>query len=135
MHTQLEHIDHRAWTGVADASHRTGVHWTQRLAASHLRLWSGLLAATAALALLLAFQQVVLGGVHQAEFRHQAQAMMADATWRCNALRAADSTRSCLQGLTGSTAETPLAELDRPVAARPDVLPRLTLVSDGVRTR
>lgn len=108
---------------------------SQRLAAPHLQIWSGLLAAVALLALLLAFQQVVLGGVRQSELRHQAAAVLADATWRCEALRGADLARQCLTGLTGLTDVMAQAELDRSVSARPTVLPRRASLSDGAATR
>ncbi len=46
--------------------------------------------------LLLAFYQVVSGGVQQAEQRRHAAAAEADAAWRCNAQSAARQRMSCL---------------------------------------
>ena len=132
MHHKPEQYDHRAWTPRLEAGDRP---WPQRLAAQRPGLWCGLLAASTALALLLAFHHVVLGGVHRAESRHQAQAMRVEATWRCQALRGAEPARLCLQGLGGQRSEVLPAVPDRALPARPAVLPRLALLSDGVPTR
>lgn len=132
MHIKPEQHDHHAWTPRLEAGDRPRL---QQLAARRPRLWCGLLAASTALALLLAFHQVVLGGVHRAEIRHQAQAMLVEATRRCQALRGAEPARLCLQGLGGQRSEALPAVIDRAVPARPAVLLRLAWLSDGVTTR
>ncbi len=63
------------------------------------RLGPGLawaLLAVAALGLLLAFSQVVQGGVRQAKLQRQASAAHQDALWRCSTLVGA-SRLGCLQ--------------------------------------
>ena len=58
--------------------------------------WVALLAGAAALALLLAFHQVVTGAVLQAESRRNASAAHADARWRCQALDGVHQREACL---------------------------------------
>lgn len=132
MHHLPKQLEHHAGLARRKAGDRP--QWL-RCAARQPRLWYGLLAAGTALALLLAFHQVVLGGVQRAAERHQAQAMRLEVTWRCQALRSAEQARLCLQGLGGQRGETGPAELDRAASARPVVLPRLALLSDGVPAR
>lgn len=96
------------------------------------RMWPWLLAGVAALALLLAFHEVVQDGVRQAESRRQAQAALVEATWRCNLLGGGEAASLCLQALAGPTQAN---QLERPMAARADVLPRIALLSDGAQTR
>lgn len=67
-------------------------------------VWTGLLASLALLALLLAFHQVVEGGVQQGQLRRQADAVHADATWRCKALRGTAERRQCLAQLGAASA-------------------------------
>ena len=128
---KLERFDHGAWASTVDvsdghhgarlqtrarhAAKRCLARWPgpQRLTAPHLQVWSGLLAAVAVLALLLAFQQVVLGSVRQGELRQQAASVLLDATWRCQALRGGDLVHQCLAGLTGLTDVKAPAELER----------------------
>lgn len=52
----------------------------------HAALWLGTLALLAGLGLLVAFHQVVQGGVDQAAGRRQAAALHADASWPCRSL-------------------------------------------------
>jgi len=115
MDSKLGHFDLRGWTRLVDASDRP---W-----------WSGPLAVSAVLGLLLAFHQVVRASAQRAELQHQASAVLAEATWRCKALRGAEIARNCLAGLTAQP------DLDRAVPARPAVLPRLVALSDGAGTR
>ena len=106
-----------------------------------IRAITGLLATTAVLALLLAFHQVVQGAVQQGESRRQAAAALADATWRCKALRGVDHARDCLNGLNGLNGLDAQAR----AIARPDLnaaLPPQAAVllgraapSDGAATR
>lgn len=71
--------------------------WWQRLpAGAHSPLWPGIVAALVIFGMLLAFHQVVLGVVQQSELRHQASAMQAKATWRCQALRGLEASGNCL---------------------------------------
>lgn len=58
------------------------------------------------LALLLAFQQVVLQGVQQGESRNRAIAAHADGVWRCNALRAIGERAGCRVQLDAATVMT-----------------------------
>lgn len=153
MDNKLGRFDHGDWARTVDVSDRHHgsrlqtralragkrcLSWRpgpQRLTAPHLQVWSGLLAAVALLALLLAFQQVVVGGVRQGELRQQAAAVLVDATWRCQALRGAELARQCLNGLAGLTDVMAPVELDGWEPARPAVLPRRVSLSDGVATR
>ena len=153
MHSKLGSFDHRTGTSSFDASDwpawlwlkasalRAGERWTawqhepQRFAAPRLQVWSGLLGATAVLALLLAFHQVVQGGVRQGEFRRQAAAVLADATWRCKALRGAELARDCLADLDGQASPKAQPVLERGGAVRPAVLLRMASLSDGAGTR
>jgi hypothetical protein len=63
-------------------------------------VWRAVLAALAMLALLLAFQQVLRQAVAQGEQRRRANAVLADATWRCNIQRDRQRRESCLAQLT-----------------------------------
>ena len=89
-----------------------------RPAAVQRSVWSGLLLAAAVLALLLAFHQVVSGAVVQGESRRQATAALADATWRCKALRSGDDSRDCLVQLQvqSGTVRAALTQRAMPVA-------------------
>ena len=70
-----------------------------------------LLGLAAVVALLLAFLQVVRGGMQQSELRQRTAAAHADAVWRCNGLRIGNQRASCLaqlkagQALDAMTAE------------------------------
>ena len=89
-----------------------------RPAAVRRSVWSSLLLAAAVLALLLAFHQVVSGAVVQGESRRQATAALADATWRCKALRSGDDSRECLAQLQAQsgTVKASLTQRAIPVA-------------------
>jgi hypothetical protein len=56
----------------------------------------GILAALAVIGMLLIFHQVVRDAVQQAEARHRAITVHAEATWRCKALRVPPMRDSCL---------------------------------------
>ena len=58
-----------------------------------------LLGLVAVVALLLAFLQVVRGGMQQSELRQRTAAAHADAVWRCNGLRIGNQRSSCLAQL------------------------------------
>lgn len=62
------------------------------------------------LALLLAFQQVVLQGVQQGESRNRAIAAHADGVWRCNALRAVGERAGCRVQLEATHAAAAIAK-------------------------
>ena len=64
--------------------------------------WPRIAATLASIALLIAFQQVVLAGVRQGDARRQAVAMHADAQWRCRALRRPSARVDCLLQLDAS---------------------------------
>lgn len=66
-----------------------------QLPATYAPLGLVLAGALCVLALLLAFQQVVLQGVQQGESRNRAIAAHADGVWRCNALRAVGERAGC----------------------------------------
>jgi len=61
--------------------------------------WRVLIAAAAGLVLLLSFRQVVREAVQVGEMRRHANALLADATWRCNAFRRRSLREDCLQQL------------------------------------
>lgn len=63
----------------------------------------GLAAAAGVLALLLAFQQVVVSSVASSQARHRASAERADAMWRCNAVRGVAQRSACLAQQGGAT--------------------------------
>lgn len=63
-----------------------------------------------ALALLRAFQQVVLQGVQQGESRNRAIAAYADGVWRCNALRAVGERAGCRVQLEATHAAAAIAK-------------------------
>lgn len=65
-------------------------------ASAHWPFWAGLLASAMLFGLLFAFHEVVQGAVRQGDLRRQANAVYADATWRCEALRGAADQRQCL---------------------------------------
>ena len=50
-------------------------------------VWMILLAVVLSLGMLAAFHEVVKDAVHQAELRHQANALVVEAIWRCNSTR------------------------------------------------
>ena len=70
--------------------------WQQGSLARAWPVWSGVLATLALFGLLLAFHQVVSGAVQQGELRRTANAMQAQATWRCNALADMRLRENCL---------------------------------------
>ena len=85
-----------------------------RLFSLDAALWQallGLLGIAAVAGLLLAFLQVVRGGMQQSELRQRTAAAHADAVWRCNGLRIGNQRASCLaqlkagQALDAMTAE------------------------------
>lgn len=65
--------------------------------ASTRSIWLVLAAAVALLGLLLAFQLVVREAVQQGELRRDANALLLEATWRCNTLRDRVLRQTCLQ--------------------------------------
>lgn len=65
--------------------------------------WPGMLAACAAAILLAAFFSVVSRSAQDAHERHQAQALQAEAAWRCRMLRGASAREACLCGLQRGT--------------------------------
>lgn len=69
-------------------------------------IWPGLLATLIIVAMLLAFHQVVRGAVQQGELQHQASALHSAATWRCNNLRGAGASSSCLLQLNSTVLAT-----------------------------
>lgn len=58
-------------------------------------IWTAILATVCAGGLLVAFQQVVHGGVQQAEVRHRAFVAHADALLRCNYATGVEQRESC----------------------------------------
>jgi hypothetical protein len=58
-----------------------------------------ILATLSVLSLLLAFHQVVLSAVQDGASRHKADALRAEAKWRCKALRDPRASASCLLAL------------------------------------
>lgn len=71
--------------------------------------WLGIAMTLTSVALLVAFEQAVRGGVRQGEMRRQAVAVRADAQWRCKALRGPRARDDCLAQLDStSRGETPL---------------------------
>jgi hypothetical protein len=85
----------------AGAMKAKGLGWPDAL---RLPLWQAILAVLAALGLLLAFHQVVLGAVQQGELRRKASAMQAEAASRCNALTGTRSRETCLMQLNATPA-------------------------------
>lgn len=73
--------------------------WRGRLPAASRPGAVMLLGALGALALLLAFQQVVQGAVDRGELRRKAEARLVQATWRCADPRDATARAECLAGL------------------------------------
>lgn len=89
---------HPSWqpsrSGHRPALRRPGRSWAQAMLQQPT--WVGAALVTlCALALLLAFRQVVMSGVQQGELRHRAAAAHADGVWRCNALRVVSQRASC----------------------------------------
>ena len=84
---------------------RPGVRgWWHRLpVALRSPVWPGILVSLTILALLLAFHQIVRGGVQQGEMRRVAVAMHAEALWRCKALRGPGMRETCLGQLDAAT--------------------------------
>jgi hypothetical protein len=84
---------------------RPGVRgWWRRLpVALRSPVWPGILVSLTILALLLAFHQIVRGGVQQGEMRRVAVAMYAEALWRCKALRGPGMRETCLAQLNEAT--------------------------------
>lgn len=77
---------------------------TMNLAAPGLRVlrsprWKALFALFALLGMLLLFGRVVRQAVEQGELRRQAQAALAQATWRCRMLADSRQRQACLQQL------------------------------------
>lgn len=73
-------------------------------------VWTAVLAALCALALLLAFRQVVLQGVQGSEARHRATVAHAEAVWRCNALAGVTQRRACRAQLDAAEATAALVD-------------------------
>ncbi len=63
------------------------------------QLWLGALAAMAVVALLMAFQQVMRQAVLHGELRARSNALLSDATWRCNTLRGLSLRDACVAQL------------------------------------
>ena len=63
--------------------------------------WHALVAALALLVLLFEFQLVVRQAVRQGELSRRANALLADATWRCKVLREHGLRDACLLQLLG----------------------------------
>ena len=86
-----------------DGSHALGSNLKQWWHALPIGLgsliWSGLVTTLIILGMLLAFHQVVIDAVQQSELRHQAIALEAEASWRCNTLRGPSAVGSCLAQL------------------------------------
>jgi hypothetical protein len=59
-------------------------------------VWPGILAALAIIGMILIFHHIVRDAVQQAEARHRAITVHAEATWRCKALRVQPMRDSCL---------------------------------------
>ena len=57
------------------------------------------LAACTLVGLLIVFVQVLLGAVAQGDLRRRNDAAVADATWRCKALRGVAASAACLASL------------------------------------
>lgn len=66
-------------------------------------LWALVLATVSVLGMLMAFHAVMRGAVEQARARHQAQAVHAEATWRCKDLHNPRARGPCLSLLKPST--------------------------------
>ncbi len=64
--------------------------------ADRLRGWPLLVAILVLLGMLLAFHQVVRGGLQLSELRHRAMAVHAKAIWHCNSLQGRDVSDRCL---------------------------------------
>ena len=146
MNIKLGRYDYRAWSRVVDLRDRLGwpwfkakallaggrctalVHGWQTPGARRLEVWSGALAATAALGLLLAFHQVARAGVLRAELHYQTEAALAESTSQCRALRRTELVNTCL-----ADSAVP-ADAGQAVSARPSVLPGLVALSDGAGT-
>ncbi|HJW10259.1 MAG TPA: hypothetical protein VJ598_00645 [Albitalea sp.] len=97
--------DPRTWTMKSTRSGaRPSVNggWRPLRVALRLPVWLGIVSLTV-VALLLAFHQVVRGGVQQGEMRRMAVATQAEALWRCKALRGAVLRESCLAQLNAAT--------------------------------
>ena len=71
----------------------------RRLRRGGWKAWTGALAAFAAAALLIAFEQVVRDTVRQADLQHQITALRTEVGWRCRALRDSDPRSLCLAKL------------------------------------
>ena len=77
--------------------------WQGRLAGLRSIGWPGMVSALVALALLLAFTQVVSKAVQVGESRQRAAAVHFDATWRCKAERDRLLRQDCLARLDATT--------------------------------
>jgi hypothetical protein len=98
--------DPRTWAMKSTRSgSRPSVHggWRQLRVALRSPVWPGILVLLSILALLMAFHQVVRGGVQQGEMRRLAVAMQTEALWRCKALRAPVMRDSCLAQLNAAS--------------------------------
>lgn len=84
---------------IAEGWRQLQLRWLRLPLGLRTRVWPGIIATLAVLALLLAFQQVVRGAVQQAESRRVVAAAHADATWRCNALAGPGPRQGCLAQL------------------------------------
>jgi len=72
---------------------------------------AGLLAVATSAGLLVTFHQVVSGSVQQGDLRRQASTALADATWRCNALRAPTLRDVCLLQTTAPPQQRDVAQM------------------------
>ena len=88
--------------GFAALQRELQLWWHGLPAGVRLPVWPGILATLIIFGMLLAFHQVVRGAVQQSELRHQATAMHAEATLRCNTLRGQRAADSCLLQLNSA---------------------------------
>ena len=72
---------------------------TDPRSASTRTVWAVPLAAAALVALLVAFQQTVHEAVQQGELKRRSDALLLEATWRCNTQRERVVREACLQRL------------------------------------
>lgn len=85
-------------------------------------IWSSMLGALLILGMLLAFHQVVHGAVQQGALRQHANAVQAEATWRCNALPGQGARDSCLGQLNAPAGGDSEAQAQTTLVVRDDGL-------------
>ena len=94
---------------LAARTHTPQQWWCRLPPGMQTPVWSIILGSLIILGMLLAFHQVVHGAVQQGELRHKANALHAEATWRCKILPGRGASDGCLLQLASQWGDQTVA--------------------------